>query len=71
MCENAKKFTACMMFTKQSGKCWFTYSKEQVKPITCPIMKQNIDFQEGISQATANPLPTRKLLTTNERFQIR
>ena len=29
----------------------YTYSKEQVKPITFPIMKQNADFQEAISQA--------------------
>ena len=28
-----------------------TYSKEQVKPITYPIMKQNADFQDGTSQA--------------------
>ena len=36
-------------------------------------MKQIADFQEGISQAwsTATPLPTQKLLTTNESFQMR
>ena len=36
-------------------------------------MKQNADFQEGISQAysTATPLPTPKVLTTNESFQLR
>ena len=36
-------------------------------------MKQNADFQEGISQAqrSATPLPTPKFLTTNESFQMR
>ena len=36
-------------------------------------MKQNADFQEGISQdqGTAEPRPTPKLLTTNESIQIR
>ena len=36
-------------------------------------MKQNADFQEGISQAqsTATPLPTPKVLTTNENFDMR
>ena len=36
-------------------------------------MKQNADFQEGISQAegTATPLPTSKFVTTNESFQMR
>ena len=36
-------------------------------------MKQNADFQEGISQAesTATPLPTPKFLTTNESFKMR
>ena len=39
----------------------------------CLFMKQNADFQEGISQAysTATPLPTPKVLTTNESFQLR
>ena len=31
-------------------------------------MKQNADFQEDISQASATPLPTQKFLTTNESF---
>ena len=36
-------------------------------------MKQNADFQEGISQAwsTITPLPTPKFLTTNENFEMR
>ena len=36
-------------------------------------MKQNADFQEGISQAysTATPLPTLNVLTTNKSFQMR
>ena len=36
-------------------------------------MKQNADFQKGISQAysTATPLPTPKVLTANESFKIR
>ena len=36
-------------------------------------MKQNVDFQEGISQAWSTPthLPTPKFLATNESFQMR
>ena len=36
-------------------------------------MKQNADFQEGISEAEspAKPLLNPKLLTTNESFQMR
>ena len=36
------------------------------------FMKQNADFQEGISQAqsTATPQPTLKFLTTNKIFQM-
>ena len=35
------------------------------------VMKQNADFQEGISQAqsTATPLPTPKFLSSNESGQ--
>ena len=37
------------------------------------FMKQNADFQEGISQAqsTATPLPSPNFLTTNKSFQMR
>ena len=41
-----------------------TYSKEQVKPITCPIMKQNADSQEGILQAQSSGTP----LTIAKKF---
>ena len=36
-------------------------------------MKQNADFQEGISKAqgTATRVPTPKFLTTNENFEMR
>ena len=36
-------------------------------------MKQNADFQEGISQAqnTSTSLPTQKILTTYKSFQMR
>ena len=36
-------------------------------------MKENADFQEGISQAwiSVTPLPTPKFLTSHESFQIR
>ena len=44
-----------------------------MKVIRSHIMKQNADFQEGISQAysTATPLPTPKVLTTNKSFKIK
>ena len=44
-----------------------------MKPIACPIMKQNADIQEGISQAlsAAKPLPIPKSLNTNKSFQMR
>ena len=46
------------------------YSYETSIIVRRHIMKQNTDFQEGISQAesTATPLPTPKLLTTNDSF---
>ena len=36
-------------------------------------MKQNADFQEGISQAwsIATPLPTFNVFTTNESFKMK
>ena len=69
--QNRVKGPASNYLTRFKKSC--QYSKEQVKPITCLIMKQNADFQEGISLAQDNaiPLPTLKSLIANESFQIR
>ena len=49
------------------------YSCELSNRLESHFMKQNADFNEGISQAysTATPLPTQKFLTTNESFKMR
>ena len=57
--------------------CWIffvpTYRYRHSKRMESEFMKQNADFQEGVSQAysTATPLPTQKVLITNESIQIR
>ena len=49
------------------------YRRGQWKPPFCPFMKQNGDFQEGISQpqGAATPLPIPMFSTSNESFQMR
>ena len=51
MQEKVKKVLFIMIYSWGGHSLIATlYSKEQVQPITCQIMKQISDFQEGISQ---------------------
>ena len=48
------------------------YSKKQVNPITCSIMKQNADFQEGTSELRILPhlCPPKKFLPLIRAFKL-
>ena len=64
----ATAHSLCVDFHKLS-----VYNQESLIMDKSHVMKQNADFQEGISQAqsTVTPLLTPKFLTTNESFQMR